>query len=114
MRIIARLHNIPFAFRTPRVAEQHGNAIGSFLELVPPRNEDYVAYIRVKLKLNVLTTIKRGIFLQVGGGEKQWVSITYEWLPSFCFLCGMVGHIEKKFPLRFEEGFVDPGQNFPY
>lgn len=70
MRIIVRLYNVPFASRTPKVAKQLGNAIGSFLNLVPPRRDDLVTYLRVKLKLVVLTAIKRGILLRVGGGRK--------------------------------------------
>lgn len=32
----------------------------------------------------------------------------------FCFICGIIGHIEKKCPMRFSDTFVDPGTDFSY
>ncbi|KAL0408772.1 UNVERIFIED_CONTAM: hypothetical protein Sradi_1811600 [Sesamum radiatum] len=47
-------------------------------------------------------------------GDEQLVTFTFERLPNFCYLCGKIGHISKWCETRFEDGFIDPGENSPY
>ncbi|XP_012837518.1 PREDICTED: uncharacterized protein LOC105958060 [Erythranthe guttata] len=70
--------------------------------------------MRVKVQIDVSQKLKRGMYLHEANGNKVWVTVTYERLPNFCFLCGILGHGAGKCPLRYEEGFIDPGENLPY
>lgn len=45
---------------------------------------------------------------------KQQITVSYERLPIFCFLCGILGHGESNCPLRYEQGFVEPHEGFPH
>lgn len=46
--------------------------------------------------------------------ENEWFHGTYERLPLFCFLCGVIGHGEVKCLSHFVEDFVEPVGNLPY
>lgn len=35
-------------------------------------------------------------------------------MPTYCFLCGVLGHGETNCPMRYDEGFVEPEQGFTY
>lgn len=54
------------------------------------------------------------LFYQGVEGTKQWLPVTYERLPTFCFLCGILGHGEVNCPKRYEEGFVEPEEGLPH
>jgi hypothetical protein len=48
------------------------------------------------VRLQVAEPLRRGILVQVDGGEKvRWRNFEYEFLPEFCFTSGIVGHEDK-------------------
>lgn len=47
-------------------------------------------------------------------GDKVWYHVTYERLPLFCFLCGIISHSEIKCHSRFDEDFAELVGEFPY
>ncbi|KAK4415969.1 hypothetical protein Salat_2704300 [Sesamum alatum] len=44
----------------------------------------------------------------------NWSSALKLRLPNYYYLCGVLGHIAKFFPLRYEDDFEDPGETLPY
>ncbi|XP_012837699.1 PREDICTED: uncharacterized protein LOC105958242 [Erythranthe guttata] len=114
MPIIARLHNIPMSLRSEYTSRVIGGKIGQMLEVFPQKPNTYGDFVRIRLMLDVNLKLKRGVFVQDLDGEKLWVSITYERLPSFCFLCGRIGHMEARCPSCYESDFVDHGSEFQY
>lgn len=71
-------------------------------------------YLRVKVEVNIAEPLLRGVYLRLRDGSRKWISFVYERMLNYCYLCGLVGHLEKKCILRFQDGFVDPRKNFPY
>ncbi|CAH9091608.1 unnamed protein product [Cuscuta epithymum] len=47
-------------------------------------------------------SLKVGMTLRRGQGEGHWVGFKYEKLPSFCFVCGIIGHADRYCPLAYE------------
>jgi hypothetical protein len=68
-----------------------GNAIGKFL--------------RVKVKLDITKPLMRGSMVQVDdSGKTVWCPFAYEFLPDFCYVCGVIGHMDKECKLKLKKG----------
>jgi len=70
--------------------EDDGSAVGGFL--------------RIKVKIDIRKPLMRGILLERAEGEDDcWCPIRYEYLPNFCYGCGLLGHVEKECDSCVEE-----------
>lgn len=58
--------------------------------------------------------LKRGFFAVDEAGTKTWYLVTYERLPMFCFLCGILGHNEAQCPRRYDDDLEEPQNGFPF
>lgn len=112
--IVVRVAQLSLANRLPSVAQLIGNHLGSFVEIPKETDSFYTPYFRVKILVDVNKPLKRGLFFQGVEGTKQWLPVTYERLPTFYFLCGLLGHGEVNCPKRYEEGFMEPDGGLPY
>lgn len=114
MQIVVRLHHLPHHIVSDRVVEQIGTSLGVFMERVTGHRDEMVDFVRIRVKVDVTKALKRGTYLRLRDGSRKWIVFTYERMPMFCFLCGLVGHLEKRCPDRYADNFVDPGPNLPY
>lgn len=114
MTIVVRLANIPVGYRNPEVARRLCTNFDKILEIIPPKGEFAHNYIRARVQVNITEPLLRGVYLRLKTGTRQWIAFSYERMPIYCYLCGRVGHLEKKCKLRFGTDFVDPGTLFPY
>ncbi|XVF71158.1 hypothetical protein PTKIN_Ptkin12aG0013800 [Pterospermum kingtungense] len=44
--------------------------------------------MRIRVSLNILKLLKKGMWLSVSDGKRCWVMFRYEQLPDFCYVCG--------------------------
>lgn len=114
MHVVVRLQNIPRPLRNPEIGRSLGAKLGLVEDLFVQKGGFYQGYIRVRVQLNISEPLLWGTFLRTRDGVRHWVSFSYERLPMFCYLCGVIGHLEKKCTVRFRDDFVDPGKAFPY
>jgi hypothetical protein len=64
-------------------------------------------YLRVKVKLDITKPLMRGVTVFVGENEDKplWCSVEYEFLlPDFCYICGLIGHVDKPCGTQLEKG----------
>lgn len=114
MPIMIRVLQLSLSNRSESTARLIGNSLGTFLEIPKSTPNHYLPYFRLKIAVDVSKPLKRGVYFQGVEGTKQWIQILYERLPTFCFLCGILGHGEAKCPTRYEEGFEEPEGDLPY
>ncbi|XP_012851564.1 PREDICTED: uncharacterized protein LOC105971262 [Erythranthe guttata] len=114
MNIIIRIHNLPISKRTVPMVNQIGSKVGDVVEILNSKQLEFHQYVRVKVRIDVNKCLKRGMNLHNLDGTKNWIAFTYERLPNFCFLCGLIGHAENRCPIRYEDNFIDPGEQLPY
>lgn len=100
--------------RSEHTARLLENNLGGFIEIPKASDKYYSSYFRIKVWVDITKPLKSGMFFQGVVGNKQWVQIIYERLPTFCFLYGIRGHREVYCLSRYEEDFVDPVREFPY
>ncbi|CAH9148570.1 unnamed protein product [Cuscuta epithymum] len=101
-----QVHNAPIKFRNLGSAKKIGNFLGSFIKFEMSHYDgNQGSYLRIKVCLDVRRPLKKGTTL-IKDGVQHWVDFKYEKLPSFCFLCDIIGHSNKFCPLKYEEGFV--------
>ena len=78
------------------IGRELDNNIGKFIEVDwQVRQSDQAKFMRVKVDLQLDKPLRRGGKVASVEGEKFLVSFRYEWLPTFCFQCGRLGHDEK-------------------
>lgn len=66
-------------------------SLGDFVGRVTSKRDEFQDFVQIKVILDVTKALKQGSFLRLGDGSKTWVAFTYERMPLYCYLCGLVG-----------------------
>lgn len=91
-----QLHGMASGFMSQRVVCDVGNYIGKFIESDANNFIDvWREYLRIRVSIPLDVPLKRRMMLKKNDSNWCWVNFKYEGLPTFCFICGMVGHGEK-------------------
>jgi hypothetical protein len=97
-----QIHNLPAGFMQEKVGIKLGNYIGTFLEYDKNNNMSFWRqYMRVRVKVDVRQPLKKGQRVRDKEGDWCMVNFKYEKLGVFCFVCGIMGHVENKCEVRF-------------
>lgn len=90
---------MPLGMMNKVYGEAIGDQIGKCIELETEEDGSAVGVcLRVKVRLDIRKALVRGVTLisEKDGVEKDlWCPVEYEYLPYFCYRCGIIGHIEK-------------------
>lgn len=89
-----RLYNLPFGFRSNDNIKTIAMAMGDVMEV----EEDFLdvsPFRRVRVMLDITKPLKRFQMIRLKGNSTAKVTLKYERLPHFCFLCGCMSHVEK-------------------
>nr|XP_020171375.1 uncharacterized protein LOC109756956 [Aegilops tauschii subsp. strangulata] len=118
--IWVRLYGIPMGSMCKETGEDIGKEIGEVIDVdVDDCGMAAGDYMRVKVRLDISKPLMRGIiafddvedegeesndkvvFEGDDGKEEQGrreITLKYEYLPDFCYLCGIIGHNDKACP----------------
>jgi hypothetical protein len=106
--IWVRIMKMPLGMMRKEVGKEIGDLIGKFVEMEGEEGEVKAGkFLRVKVRMNITKPLMRGIKLtvEVVGGEKEaWCPFQYEFLPDFCYICGIIGHVDKGCETQLEDG----------
>lgn len=98
-----QLHGMNTGFMSQRVATDIGNYIGNYVEGDP---NNFVGvwreYLRIRVSIPLNVPIKRRMKLKKSDKDWCWVNFQYEAIPTFCFICGLIGHGERYCERIFE------------
>ncbi|KAM6543681.1 hypothetical protein CsatB_008128 [Cannabis sativa] len=98
-----QLYNLTVGFMSDKVIQGVGNYIGSFIKS-DPNNFSGVwrDYLRIRVSIRVDKPLKKKKKFEIRGGPTCHVHFKYEDLPTFCFICGVLGHSERFCEKLFE------------
>ena len=92
-----RVFNLPLGMMNTATGMRIGNKVGKALMVDADTDGSAVGtYLRVKVRVDIRKPLLRGVMLEdedeVKGG---WCPFRYEFLPNFCYACGLLGHVER-------------------
>jgi hypothetical protein len=62
-------------------------------------------YLRVKVRMPINRPLMRGTTVEIDdSGKTLWCPFEYEFLPNFCYVCGMIGHLDKECTIKLKKG----------
>ncbi|KAL8497271.1 hypothetical protein ACS0TY_020817 [Phlomoides rotata] len=91
-----RLYDLPAVARTLKLTNLIWGKIGEVLEVDLGTMEGIARSVRIKMKVDLRKPLKIGIMLEMGTAKRVWIDFKYERLPSFCYLCGLLGHMRHE------------------
>lgn len=92
-----RVYNLPFGLMNVDTGRVIGNKIGKALEVDTDEDGSAVGgYLLVKVLMDARKALIGGVMMEGVAGEKEnWCGVKYEFLPNFCYSCGVLGHVEE-------------------
>jgi len=106
--IWVRIMNLPLGLMNKDVGITIGKEVGEYMMVdledgdVPIRR-----FLRVRVRLDIRKPLMRGVTVQEEDGKPdRWCPLVYEYLPDFCYICGVIGHTEKGCSIKLKEGEI--------
>lgn len=90
-----RLYDLPFIGRDEKTSRIIGGRFGEVMEIDKNTIGGMTKSIRLRVRIRIDKPVKRGTKIKLGNTTPCWIPITYERMPSFCYWCGMLGHLHK-------------------
>lgn len=89
-----RFYNLPFGYRSNDKIKTIAKTIGEVMEI----EEDFLdinPYVGIRVWLDITKILKWSQLIGTKGSSTVKITVKCERLPRFCFLCGIISHIEK-------------------
>ncbi|KAM6586913.1 hypothetical protein CsatA_009518 [Cannabis sativa] len=91
-----QIHDLQTGCMTSTILQAVGNYIGTFVETCPNNFMGiWRDYMRIRVTIDLSKPLKRRMRLRKLDEEWFWITFKYENVPTFCFICGMLGHSER-------------------
>jgi hypothetical protein len=101
-----RVFKLPLGMMYREIGEQIGEEVGEFIEVAV--GEDGLAvgeFLRVHIRMYIKKPLLRGITINIGENMlPKWCPFEYEYLPDFCFTCGLLGHVDRSCSIKLKKG----------
>jgi hypothetical protein len=89
-----RVFKLPLGWMNRDMGMEIGDMVGEGVDVDVGEDGSAVGeYLRVKARINITKPLMRG-FLRPGKDTDSqiWCPFEYEFLPEFCYMCGIIGH----------------------
>lgn len=86
-----QVHNILLFYMRKEVDFSIGESWGDVLKV--NFDENGMCW-GMRVKIHILKPLTKGMKLQLENGGCTWVDFQFKWLHDFCFICGLLGHVQ--------------------
>ncbi|XP_066311117.1 uncharacterized protein [Miscanthus floridulus] len=96
MEIWARILNVPLGWMIQQRGSRAMSLIGDVVKMdVDGDGKSSGAFLCARMAIDIEKPLRRGVLLRLSRSEEpRWFVVQYEWLPFYCFSCGVLGHSE--------------------
>ncbi|KAF4346204.1 hypothetical protein G4B88_018315 [Cannabis sativa] len=96
--IWVKAKGVPLPYLTDDCLVQMAKRLGPLLNANKVKRNGIVVndYLRFQVRLDLNRPLLAGVSLPELGQKKVWSYFKYERLPSFCYKCGVIGHLEDE------------------
>ena len=95
--IWVQLHNLPVGFHSVKILQNIGNYIGTFLVADDTNfTGTRKPFLRIRVEMDVERPLKHRMKIKSPDSDWFWIEFRYEKFPTFCFICGCLGHLDRK------------------
>jgi len=108
--IWVRVSKLPLGLMNKAAGEEIGDMIGEVLKVDVDENDlAFGECLRIKIRMDICKPLLLGVMLDLGDGEEErmmWCPLSYEFLPDFCYTCGLIGHTDRSCHIKLKKGEV--------
>lgn len=96
MDLWVQIHDLRAGFMSENAVREVGNYIGKYVDSCSSNFTGvWREYLRVRVTMDLSKPLKRRMKIRKSGNDWYWIIFKYENIPTFCFICGMLGHADK-------------------
>lgn len=104
MDLWVQVPDLKVGFMSETILKGVGNYVGKYIQSCPSNFTGvWRDYMRIRVSIDLSKPLKRRMKLKMTGETWFWINFKYENVPSFCFICGIVGHSERFCSQLFEK-----------
>lgn len=94
------------------MSDEAGKDIGSRLGKVIEVDKrslqaDQAKFMRIRVEIPIDKPLRKGGNITNAEGERCWIIFRYERLPTFCYICEILGHDDKHCQMSQTEGLKE-------
>ncbi|KAE8803295.1 hypothetical protein D1007_20881 [Hordeum vulgare] len=101
-----RVFDVPLGGMNRDTGELIGEEVGESMAADVGENGMAIGkYLRIKVRIRIDDPLRRGFIPDMGTGTHgRWCRFEYEFLPDFCYTCGLLDHIERDCQITLAKG----------
>ncbi|TXG53061.1 hypothetical protein EZV62_022230 [Acer yangbiense] len=96
VKLWIQIHDVPIICMNRRTAKWMAEQIGCVIDLPTETKDCWGKFLKVKVKIDISKPLKRWLRSKLDKSDNiMMVSLKYERLPEFCYVCGRIRHASK-------------------
>ncbi|KAM0921696.1 hypothetical protein ACQ4PT_006648 [Festuca glaucescens] len=101
-----RVLKLPLGWMNRETGLEIGDTVGEGIDVEVGEDGAAVGgFLRLKARIKITEPLMRGFTVTLGESNKtKWCPFEYEYLPEFCYTCGIIGHDDKSCAIKLGKG----------